>query len=131
MYYDYYLLVMQVYDKNYGNATFLGLYQHLHNFHTPCTGGQTFFSAKTKIFSESVHISPYILGCTALHMIILVLPLYIYRYMRKNVKKTYLYAEDFQDFLFGYHWDPNEHIPRVFGLLTIFYKKIPNISIYI
>ena len=87
MYYAYYLLVMQVYDKNYGNATFLGLYQHLHNFHTPCTGGQTFFSTKTKIFSESVHISPYILGCTALHMIILVLPLYIYRYMRKNVKK--------------------------------------------
>ena len=87
MYYDYYLLVMQVYDKNYGNATFLSLYQHLHNFHTPCTGGQTFFSAKTKIFSESVHISPYILGCTVLHMIILVLPLYIYRYMRKNVKK--------------------------------------------
>ena len=64
MYYDYYLLVMQVYDKNYGNATYLSLYQYLHNFQTSCTGGQIFFLAKTKIFSESVHISPYILGCT-------------------------------------------------------------------
>ena len=87
MYYAYYLLVMQVYDKNYGNATFLGLYQHLHNFHTPCTGGQTFFFGKNKnIFRISAY-QPYILGCTVLNMIILVLPLYIYRYMRKNVKK--------------------------------------------
>ena len=38
--------------------------------------------------------------------------------------------EDFRDFLFGYHWDPNEHIPRGFGLLTIFYKKIPHIYTY-
>ena len=88
MYYDYYLLVMQVYDKNYGNATYLSLYQNLHNFQTSCTGGQKFFLAKTKIFSESVHISPYILGCTAFHMIKLFLPLYIYRYMRKGIKKN-------------------------------------------
>ena len=90
MYYDYYLLVMQVYDKNYGNATYLSLYQNLHNFQTSCTGGQIFFLAKTKIFSESVHISPYILGCTAFHMIKLFLPLYIYRYMRKGIKKIFV-----------------------------------------
>ena len=61
MYYDYYLLVMQVYDKNYGNAEFLSLYLNLHTF-------KQFFWAKTKIFSESVHVTPYILGGTVLHM---------------------------------------------------------------
>ena len=68
MYYDYYLLVMQVYDKNYGNAEFLSLYKNLHNFQIPCRGGQTFFSAKIKSFSESVRFSPYILGCSIFHM---------------------------------------------------------------
>ena len=68
MYYDYYLLVMRVYDKNYGNTEFLSLYQNLHNFQTPVQGVKIFSLPKTKIFSESVHFSPYILGCTVLHM---------------------------------------------------------------
>ena len=68
MYYDYHLLVMREYDKNYGNTDFLSLYQNLHNFQTPVQGFKHFFSAKTKIFSESVHFSAYILGYTVLHM---------------------------------------------------------------
>ena len=64
MYYDYYLLVMRVYDKNHGNTEFLSLYQNLHNFQTPVQGVKIFSLPKTKIFSESVHFSPYILGCT-------------------------------------------------------------------
>ena len=31
--------------------------------------------------------------------------------------------EDFRDFLFGYYWDPNEHIPIGFVLITVIFKK--------
>ena len=64
MYYDYYLLVRRVYGKNYGNTEFLSLYQNLHNFQTPVQGVKKISLPKTKIFSESVHFSPYILWCT-------------------------------------------------------------------
>ena len=43
--------------------------------------------------------------------------------MKKNVKKKYLQPEDFQDFFFGYYWDPNEHIPRGFAHITVSFKK--------
>ena len=59
MYYDYYLLVMQVYDKNYGNATYLRLYQNLHNFQNPIQGVKLYFGQKQKYFLNqciSVHI---------------------------------------------------------------------------
>ena len=89
MYYDYYLLVMQVYDKKYGNTEFLSLYQNLHNFQIPCIGGQ-FFSAKEEIFSELVYFSPYILSalyflCEIDH--ISPPPIYIDIYDEKRKKK--------------------------------------------
>ena len=59
MYYDYYLLVMRVYDKNYGNTEFLSLYQNLNTFQTPVQGVKLFFCQKQKYFLNqciSVHI---------------------------------------------------------------------------
>ena len=38
MYYDYYLLVRQVYGKNYGNTEFLSLYENLQHFQIPVQG---------------------------------------------------------------------------------------------
>ena len=39
--------------------------------------------------------------------------------------------EDFRDFLFGYYWEPNEHIPRGFALITAIFKKKSSPYIYI
>ena len=59
MYYDYYLLVMRGYDKNYGNTEFLSLYQNLQKLQTPVKGAKFIFRQKQKYFLNqcmSVHI---------------------------------------------------------------------------
>ena len=97
MYYDYYLLVMRGYDKNYGNTEFLSLYQNLQKFQTPVQGVKKIFRQKQKYFLNqciSVHIFWGVLYyiCEIDHISP---PLYTYM---KNVKKKIFVAGGFLRF---------------------------------
>ena len=122
-YHDYFLLVMQVYYRNYGIADFLSLYQNLQNFQTPVQGVKYFFRQKQKYFLNqciSVNIFWGVLYyiCEIYHISP---PLYIYM---ENVKKKHICSQKiFEIFYLVIIGTPMNIFQKVLVAYQFFTKK--------